>query len=126
MGKQFTEIIIVVPIFFLLTLSATVGYFFFRWSDDLAAKKKYWLPFLTVTGASYVTFFLIAARNRENPDTFVKIALGIALVTVVTAFTTRFCNQCSMMEVRRRRWFSEGDFCRRCGNDLSAQANAKK
>lgn len=74
-----------------------------------------------VAGASFTAFFWFAAKSQDNPDTLEKVALGVVVVAVISAFTTRFCNQCSMMEVRRRQWFSSGDICRRCGNDLSKQ-----
>lgn len=107
---------------FLVTTALGVGaYLWFRWSDNVALKKRLWTPFILAFGGCLALYFTL---HHTTPSSIAGLSLGellgsgIMLVAIIISQTTRFCRQCATMEVRKRNWFKDGDACRFCGHDL--------
>ncbi len=87
----------------------------FRWSVDAETIRKIWVPLTLSSGLLLSVVFYHLNGGTDNSSQSLAMAGGVMTLAIILCVTTRFCKNCSMMEVRKRRWVDENSHCKRCG-----------
>ncbi len=91
-----------------------ISYFIFFVSNNAGRKKKLWIPFIIVTGASFIGFAYLMGFGGQHLYLIVPMVVFTSFVNIRS---TKFCDACGKTNVSQG-LFSPAKFCNKCGEAL--------
>lgn len=82
---------------------------------NAALKRKYWPPFVIVTGALFIAF---AYSMGFGGSSLYVMVPAVALISFLNIRNTRFCDACGQTVVSQN-FLVKQEFCSKCGANLS-------